>query len=311
MPSRKKSAKAKTKAAKQTQREKRLQAWHKLFAGAVGAVMRPLNFEVQAEVDLSPSQVVDLIASLPDSAPDPGTNPNLPAGLEELRRQMVFSLKSVHEPFDYLSYYELLGYGVTHLKDKRRAKWKRLGPDLRLVAVAMRKPECAELRPWVKQRQKGVYGIRGPGPEVTLIVPRETRQTKRNAMWKLLSGRPDQFAYGFRHFDWNDPLSVSILISFINYFQLDSIPMALTLEELVEQLPSEPSEEFLEAWLRRISPRKIAETLSPEKIAETLSAEERLEGISAEELAKRLSAEEVLAKLPAKERKKLAAKLLE
>jgi hypothetical protein len=136
-----------------------------------------------------------------------------------------------------------------------------------------------------------VYTFRPFTDLLRLVVIHRLPWQPHNAVFHLFSAEREAAEYGARHYRPYSPETSTLLYKLFNIYQMEGLPMPLTLEELRRETEKE--------ILANTPPEKLLERIPPEKRLEGIPPEKRLEGIPPEKLLVGLSAEDVLSALKA------------
>jgi len=130
--------------------------WHRLFGLALMDLFMDTGYTVELEVDLSlKQQFVDVIIIERERLLP---MPDLPDGLEPLKRYNLLTYKSLHEALDAWTLDELIGHYVNYRKQVS-PDWDHLIPaeEFQLYGVCTRAPEYFLREGTLQPAQGGVY----------------------------------------------------------------------------------------------------------------------------------------------------------
>ncbi len=243
--------------------------WHQIVAPILKEELDEYHYDVLPELDVTHRQVVDASIDLihGERRPSEGELRNAPDGFQELNQFNPCSIK-FDEPFNADALDELISYSVLFRKvrakkdQKGRPQWSASRELVSLYAICGRKPSTENLHECLVEQLPGVYHLPMPGRYVTVIVPWQTAQIPRNAIWHLISGRPPQVQFGIENFDWNEHTNGHILNRLIKHYHLKGIDMAATVEDYLKRWKEEDTFESINENPKLLANSRISGTVA-------------------------------------------------
>ena len=270
--------------------------WHRIFCMGVADSLTGTPFQIIQELELTQnSRRVDAAVLLKNASWESTAEARaeLPDGLTDLADHNLFTFKSLWEPLDKPALLELTRHIVDYAKEQWGDVWSRsirqTRPPIRACAVAMRTPQWLRPEQHFNQQRvaEGVFEFDTMMDLVIrIIIPKETEQIPRNALWHLLSMEAEQVEFGVKNYRRKNPQLYNFLNALLKFYGMEGYEMPYT----VEDYEREAREEFLAT----ASTEEILAARPPEELLKGLSPEQLLKGLSPEQLqalVKKLSEE--------------------
>jgi hypothetical protein len=261
--------------------------WHRLFGLLLVDFFTGSPYEVEAEKDLSLyQQLLDVVIVRKKKGI---FHERLPDGLDDLVTHNLISFKSFQESLDAWSLKELVGHYVNYRKQLSQRNEPLLPEErFRLYAVCCRHPHNLAQAVALTKRQDGVFDCHWGTDRIRIVVAADLPQVEHNAALHLFSASGKQFQFGRAHYHMRSPLTSTLLYQLFRGYQVEGVPMPITLEE------------FYRDWVAKNLDKILADA-SPEQRVAGLTPEQRTRDVSTEELERLLEqrrAAEASAKKP-------------
>ena len=122
--------------------------------------------------------------------------------------------------------------------------------------------------PW-EELQPGVYRCRRGTDAIRVVVAGQLPRAEHNALLHLLSASAEQVGYGAGHYRPQSRETSTLLYQLLAGYQGEGLPMPYTMEDFKRDFLKEHLHEFL----KEMTPQQRLEGLSPEELLETLPTE--------------------------------------
>jgi hypothetical protein len=248
--------------------------WHRLFGLTLIDFFDNTVYKVELEKDLTINQYIDIVIIKKESG---GEIQEVPDGLDNLSDYNLVTYKSFRESLNIWALDELLAYYVMYRKMLAGKDKKLLGDEkFCLYALSTRRPKKLFNHKIFNVLMQGVYEAEWGGKHIRVIVPEETAPIPRNALWHLLSGKPDNILYGAHHYHVRQEDDKAIIYQLFKAYKMEGITMSYTREDFFK--------DFTKENLYWLTPEERMDGIPLKERLKGIPLKERLEGLSKEEL---------------------------
>ena len=140
--------------------------------------------------------------------------------------------------------------------------------DFNLIGIATRYPQNHAKLENLSEIKKGVFSLKRGEHDITLIVSSKVANEKRNAIWQMFSGDPEQIIEGLEAYDWkrNDYKHI-VSGQLIQKYKSEGVVMAYTEQDFFrESLNYCLSKASVEDILKHIKPEDVFKNYKPEDV---------------------------------------------